>query len=783
MDERKTNHLLDVNSVSERLKETLKQDFLNIIKPYLQQDFSRPQYQTPKLLYQTTVGTGKTFQMVDFIGTALEHGLRVLVRAPTTNLAEDIARNINKKYRNAAAVWYGRERNNPEDPSSKMCPRHDVVSAFISMNASPELACGTKNTGYCEYHPMANAQRACGYRKQDLRNMSVVVVAGDEMLTLAPRKNMKRGTNSKFSLRQESEPDLFGEKTITQFKKRVQLDGNGDFDLVILDETNPLGMVKGVSEPRIYMPNHAGENIVCSDQGDQDILHGFSVELYNLLQLSNGRYLETISFHPNTGIQNDDCTKMDILEEIESVASKYLRMPLPLAEHHKLSRSDINYIYNEEAKKRRYLNFVVEICNAMRASIKNGQKQSPALQIRWDDGVKKLNISTVNKVSSAFGGTPFVFFDATPRVRLLEEVYGPISVQFEANVKDAPKVKRFQLVDQTLTYSTLEDDRWAMRFIILGELFRQTHGETGLICPMKVEGTIRQNLKTEIKINHFGALRGDNSFEHLPCVIIASRQAQHYSTVEDIAAVLTSKNIERLPFEEGKFEWYPKETKFLLHRSGEAGWPVYNDHHPDPLVESVRAAITDDNLEQAIGRTRYVRRYTEPLHEYILTNVATTRLVDGVFTLSELKAVTGWVGALLHAGIWLGSGKGAAIIYHIFRGLFAQRRDCLYISIIGDPAFETPEQAAKWRKDQFKDNRTVFDLATHIDEAFTNQLAYIQLLHSLYPIADFKPIKAKIKGTRYFAQLYVRTETDETPVTALQRVLGSELAHIEIEGK
>ena len=63
--------------------EQLKRDFLEIIKPYLQQNFSRPKFRTPTLLYQATVGTGKTHQMVGLIGHALEHGLRILV--PRTN--------------------------------------------------------------------------------------------------------------------------------------------------------------------------------------------------------------------------------------------------------------------------------------------------------------------------------------------------------------------------------------------------------------------------------------------------------------------------------------------------------------------------------------------------------------------------------------------------------------------------------------------------------------------------------------------------------------------------
>mgnify|MGYP001355150867 CR=1 FL=1 len=769
----------DVNSVAHQLAQKLKQDFLEIIKPYLQQDFSRPQYQTPTLLYQATVGTGKTFQMVGLIGHALEHGLRILVRAPTTNLAKDIASNINAEYPKAAAVWYGRERENPKNPTCKMCPRHEVVSHLISMNAKPELACGTKQSGYCKHHPLADNEPTCGYRLQDLRKTSVVVVAGDEMLTLAPRVKMKRGKDSKFFPHVESESDLLGHQTVTRFKKRAQLDGRGDFDLVILDETDPLGMVKGISEPRFYSSIDCAKDLSCISTEDQDILYGFSIEIRDLLHNSDGRYLDPLSI--TCGLPDDDFTKLDILEEVESLAKKYLRTPLATGAYHKLNFSDIQRRTKTEAKARKYLKSVTEICSAMKKSLWNGQTHSPALQIHYDNSVKKLNICTVNRVSPAYGGIPFVMLDATPRVNLLEEIYGSISVQFEKTVRDGPRVERFQLVDKTLSYQTFDDDRWAVRLALLAELLEKTHGETGLICPLKVENSLNQKLDTNIRINHFGALRGDNSFAHLSCVIVASRQAQHYLIVEDLAALLTSQNIERLKPSDNKFDWYPKKQCFLMHRSGETGWPVHNDYHPDPKAESVRAAITNDNLEQAIGRSRYVRRYNHPLYEYILTNVATDRCIDGVFTLSELKAVTSWAGALIHAGIWVGSGKGMAIIFHIFHGLLAQRRDSLYRSIIGKPAFETPEQAAKWRKDQLKDNKTIEELVTEIDEAMVNQTDSVNLLHSPFPVANFKAIKAKVRGSRYFAQVYIRVESNETPVMALQRIVGDEMENIEVK--
>jgi hypothetical protein len=103
------------------------------------------------------------------------------------------------------------------------------------------------------------------------------------------------------------------------------------------------------------------------------------------------------------------------------------------------------------------------------------------------------------------------------------------------------------------------------------------------------------------------------------------------------------------------------------------GWPVSRDFHPDPLVECARRSITEAGLEQASARGRNVRRNeSKPLHEYIITNAPTPRLVDGTFTKAEFEAVVGWVGELLFAGVWVVDGKGQGVLQAIFRGICSQ---------------------------------------------------------------------------------------------------------------
>ena len=111
---------------------------------------------------------------------------------------------------------------------------------------------------------------------------------------------------------------------------------------------------------------------------------------------------------------------------------------------------------------------------------------------------------------------------------------------FHGDAKDGPRVKRFQLLDKPLSYKTLDEESWAARQVLLSELLGTVLGKTGLICPKKVEDFVTEKLDTSTQINHFGALRGDNSFAELPCVLVASRQAQHYEQTEDMAELLSN---------------------------------------------------------------------------------------------------------------------------------------------------------------------------------------------------------------------------------------------------
>ena len=291
-----------------------------------------------------------------------------------------------------------------------------------------------------------------------------------------------------------------------------------------------------------------------------------------------------------------------------------------------------------------------------------------------------------------------MIFDATLRLELLQHTFEHLEVAYERFAKDGDGVQRFQLRDRDLSYETLKGAEWPARLWLLACLCARMHGRTGLIVPKFIREQLPEDEHADVQLGHFGALRGLNVFEEVSALIVASRTAVGPVQVEDTAAVLSGKIISALPAEE---QWYPAAKGPIRWRHDpSAGWITKHVEHPDPTVEAVRAAITEDSLEQALGRGRNVRRSrSRPLVEYVLTTSPTTRPVDGTFSMAEFKAATGWVGAFLELGVWFEGGtKGVGGVLHaLVRAMGAQRPGSLLRAIRPLRGQMPPQTGAKSR--------------------------------------------------------------------------------------
>ena len=70
-----------------------------------------------------------------------------------------------------------------------------------------------------------------------------------------------------------------------------------------------------------------------------------------------------------------------------------------------------------------------------------------------------------------------------------------------------------------------------------------------------------------------------------------------------------------------------------------------------------------------------------------------------------------------------------------------------------------------------------------IDRKLQSNADSVDLLYAPFPLGGFKKVRAKVRGSRYFATVYVRTDAGENPPQALRRLLSDEMHDIELEAK
>lgn len=152
----------------------------------------------------------------------------------------------------------------------------------------------------------------------------------------------------------------------------------------------------------------------------------------------------------------------------------------------------------------------------------------------------------------------------------------------------------------------------------------------GVICYKELRERIAWQLPKDIRWMHFGATSGLNEFETVAGLIVIGRWWNAPASVEATASVFAGYPIKPLG------EFYRTRTGGIRMTNGPAV-PAIIEAHPDPFAEAVRRGITEDELEQALGRLRPHRR-TEPCFLDIISNVVLPITVDEVATWGDIEA-------------------------------------------------------------------------------------------------------------------------------------------------
>lgn len=163
------------------------------------------------------------------------------------------------------------------------------------------------------------------------------------------------------------------------------------------------------------------------------------------------------------------------------------------------------------------------------------------------------------------------------------------------------------------------------------------HGPSMLLATnLPVEAALAPSLTPQIRVGHFGALRGSNAWKDCTAGLILGREQPPASAMEAIARAVWSDDPVLLHLPGA----YNKAMRGIRMRNG-AAIPVVVDVHPDQRVQRVLELHRERESEQAADRLRLIHA-SAPKHLYIACAVPLDMTVDRVVTWRELvHEVTG----------------------------------------------------------------------------------------------------------------------------------------------
>ena len=194
------------------------------------------------------------------------------------------------------------------------------------------------------------------------------------------------------------------------------------------------------------------------------------------------------------------------------------------------------------------------------------------------------------------------------------------------------------------------------------KLEREAGGKTLVISNKRtIEALKTSGLPDHIETAHFNALAGRDDWGDVARIIIIGRTQPPPQAVERMAGALTGRACESL-----NGEWYPTQEVYRLQKTptGIARVAGVANRHPDPIAEAIRHRICEDEVMQALGRGRGVRRTADnPLDVFILNDAVLPIAVDGLIPLDEVIRTTARDDMLAAGGVAFEEATAAHMAY------------------------------------------------------------------------------------------------------------------------
>ena len=318
------------------------------------------------------------------------------------------------------------------------------------------------------------------------------------------------------------------------------------------------------------------------------------------------------------GLTETDCLDAVRLEE-QGLRETGLYPGMPKAERQLAIRV---------AEDNERIRFRLAVWRALARDLAAGQDSGQLRVTRIEDTVASLQVVGISAIHAALRGKPILHLDATLRpdlaatvlpgldvteieaaapfqaTRLVTGAFGKGSLCPDPRVSSEEARRRANRLAECVAYV-----RWHAR--------RHAPGRTLVITYLDIEEAFADIPGVEVA--HFNAVAGLDAWRDVAALIVIGRPLPRDSDLDPMCGAYFG----RVP--EGGYGWIPRGIRL---RDG-SGRTVRVIAHRDATAETLRAAICDDELIQAIGRGRGVNRTAaDPLEVHLLADVAPPLVYD-----------------------------------------------------------------------------------------------------------------------------------------------------------
>lgn len=645
-------------------------------------------------------GIGKTYTTIKNLERC--HGMVIWLMVPTLVLAKEVTESIKKNATSVDVILY-------QGRNEDTCERHKITQYIGGKGLNIQNTLCKNGEDECPYYS------GCPYQAQRKEIHETPKINPDDPVRVIVMTHGYLVANSGIS-----EPDF-----------------------VIIDETHWQIFTKITSEK--YEPHDLTLAEIRNAEDKSILHHEFYSEFIKIL--TNSMQKNTVAF-PSLLAKNDPEFLDKAINHIKFVITKHGSPDI------KPRYSDKKIESSVQDWKIPRLKLIYEVLQTLQHEIKLNKKMASAITYNPERDTIRIHTLKQNMIPSE---VPVLMIDASADKDINKFIWGSNLKSYEIRTErnlEITQVRQRTFSKSSLGISYYPDGKWQPTekntqflketIMLVNEIAEQTNENILFVSSKKIGNKLKDKLADNVKITHYGALRGRNNFENFNTAIIIGREEPWYETVEGLSRALRSRTAEILLHSQ-PFIRTPRYRR-LKNESLEL---EYIHIHIDPFVQKILEQIREREIEQAIDRLRLIHN-GKTKRVYLLTSIVIDVTITDSKSWSELLHTTKIDQAIQYVL------KKAKAFPLGDRDIFAVSPSNLWSTQNATGSYISRHGGIKW---------------------------VISLIIYYMGTDPLLVVKYRIAGQRGKDSLALVSETEQDLKNALERILGIEISKVEIDEK